>query len=76
MKISKPNISIALQKISKKTKLSEIINKNSKATERLIESGMHCIGCPMLRQETLEQGCIAHGMDKKEIENLIQKLNK
>jgi len=37
---------------------------------------MHCIGCPAAAMETLEEGCLAHGMDKKQIDNLIKKLNK
>ena len=61
-------------KITKKTKLSKIIEKPA-AAKILIEAGMHCIGCPMMSQETLEQGCLVHGMTKKEIDSLIKKLN-
>jgi len=79
MKISKSKISIPSRKIAKitpKTKLNEILNKNPKAAEILFEAGMSCIGCPMAMQETLEQGCLAHGMDKKDIDKLIGRLNK
>jgi len=41
--------------------------------EVLLESGMHCIGCPMSQQETIEQGALAHGI---EVEKLVKKLNK
>lgn len=40
--------------------------------EVLLESGMHCIGCPMATEETIEQGAIAHGIDPDE---LIKKIN-
>ena len=63
-------------KITKKTKLSEILEKNPDAAEILFESGMMCVGCPMAMQETLEQGCIAHEFDNKKIDELIKKLNK
>ena len=63
-------------KITPKTKLSKIMQINPDAVEFLFEAGMHCCGCPMARDETLEQGCMAHGMSKKEIDKLIEKLNK
>jgi hybrid cluster-associated redox disulfide protein len=63
-------------KITRKTKLTEVLQKNPRAVEILINAGMHCIGCPMAMQETLEQGCVAHGINDKEIEKLLDKLNK
>ena len=54
----------------------KIIGENPKAAKILIKAGMHCIGCPMMAQETLEQGCLAHGMTKKEIDKIINELNK
>ena len=63
-------------KITGKTKLYKVMDINPNAGEILFESGMHCIGCAMASGETLEQGCAAHGMSKKEIDELIKKLNK
>ena len=63
-------------KITKKTLMSEILEKKPEAAKLLIEAGMHCVGCPMAMQETLEQGCKAHGMNKKQIDELVKKLNK
>ena len=63
------------KKITQKTKFSEIIG-DEKAVETLLESGMHCFGCPMAQMETIEEGCLAHGMSKKEIDELVGKLNK
>lgn len=65
---------IKKSKISQKTKLSELFG-DEKAVELLFKSGMGCIGCHMAMQETLEQGCKAHGMSEKEISELIKKLN-
>lgn len=65
-----------MKKITAKTKLGEIININPNAGMILFEEGMHCVGCGMASMETLEQGCLAHGMNKKEIKKLIEKLNK
>ena len=65
-----------MKKITGKTKLSEVLNLNSKAAEVLFQEGLMCVGCPMAMQETLEQGCRAHGMNKKKIDEIIERLNK
>ena len=62
-------------KITKKIKINELVEANSDAVEILFEAGMHCVGCAMAQQETLEQGCKAHGMSEKEIKKLVERLN-
>ena len=58
----------------------EILQTFPKHTEKLAEtlskSGLHCLGCSMARSETLEDGVLAHGMSKKDVENLVKELNK
>lgn len=63
------------KKITKKTKLSEILKVKPEVAGIFFEAGMGCCGCPMAMQETLEQGCKAHGMSDKDIGKLIDKLN-
>lgn len=63
-------------KITKKTKIAEIVKKKPDAVKLLFGAGMMCVGCAMAQQETLEQGCKAHGMNNKEIDELIKKVNK
>jgi len=65
-----------MKKITGKTLLTEVVQINPEAVEHLFEAGMFCIGCPAATQETLEEGCMAHGMSKKEIAKLVEKLNK
>lgn len=65
-----------MKKITRKTKFNEIMEINSNAGKILFEYGLHCVGCGLASIETLEQGCKAHGMKKKEIDELIEKLNK
>lgn len=62
--------------ISKKMTFAEILEKHPGSVNTLFESGLHCIGCSMAMYETLEQGCLAHGFTKKQIEDLIKRLNK
>ena len=38
-----------------------------------LEMGMHCLGCPSARGESLEEACMVHGVDVNE---LIEKINK
>ena len=61
------------QKINKKMSFAEILEKKPEAASILMEKGMHCFGCPMAMQETLEQGACAHGLDADEI---VKELNK
>jgi hybrid cluster-associated redox disulfide protein len=62
--------------ITKNMTFSEVLKRNPESIEVLFESGLHCIGCGMAASETLEEGCLAHGMNKKQIEDLIKKINK
>jgi hybrid cluster-associated redox disulfide protein len=64
-------------KITKKTLISEALEKKGdKAAKIFLENGLMCIFCPMSQQETIEQGCLSHGLEKKQIEKIIEKLNK
>jgi hybrid cluster-associated redox disulfide protein len=64
------------KKITKNTKLSEILKSNKKAAELLFREGLSCIGCPMAMEETLGEGCLAHGMSEKQVDDLLKKINK
>ena len=68
--------SITRREITKDTSLADIVNINPNASELLFEIGLHCIGCAMSGMETLEEGCLAHGMSKKDINELVKRLNK
>ena len=60
------------QKIKKEMNFNEIMRNFPNVTEILLGKGMHCIGCPMAMQETLEEGALAHGLD---VEVLVKELN-
>lgn len=63
-------------KITKKTNINKLVQEKPEAVGTLFEAGMMCVGCPISAGESLEQGCKAHGMSDKEIEKLVDKLNK
>ena len=59
--------------ITKKMKFSEVMEKYPETAEIFMNAGMHCFGCGMANMETIEQGCLAHGLKPDKI---IEKLNK
>ncbi len=62
-------------KITKKTKIGEVLENNPKKAELLMSVGMGCVHCPMAQMETIEEGCLGHGMNKKQIDKLVEELN-
>jgi hybrid cluster-associated redox disulfide protein len=76
-KITKPKKRPTKKKfeITKDITFMQLLEKKPESMNVLFEAGLHCIGCHMSAYETIEQGCSAHGMNKKEIDELIKKLN-
>lgn len=64
-------------KITKQTNITTIIDKYPKLTNVLINKyNFHCVGCFAAAFETLEQGAKAHGMNKKQIEEMVIELSR
>ncbi len=63
-------------KITKDMNMQALLMHKPELAGMLLSSGMGCMGCPMAQMETIEEGCKAHGMNDKEINKLIEKLNK
>ena len=38
----------------------------------ILDIGMHCLGCPASRNETVEEACMVHDMP---VEELVERLN-
>ncbi|MBD3164172.1 DUF1858 domain-containing protein [Candidatus Woesearchaeota archaeon] len=64
------------EKITKDMNLKEIVQKNPKAAEIMMEYGLHCLGCMASQFESLEQGCAAHGISEDKIDEMVKKINK
>lgn len=60
-------------KITKDMLIGEVLDMDQNAAEYFFEIGMHCLGCPASRGESIEQACEVHGTDCDE---LIAKLNR
>lgn len=63
-------------KISKETKISDVVSKHPESVEIFFRYGMHCIGCPASMMETIEDGCRGHGIDADKVDEMIIELNK
>ena len=49
--------------ITKDTTMGEMLNFDGGIAYILMQSGMHCVGCPSSIGETLEEACVVHGLD-------------
>ena len=58
--------------ITKDMIIGEILDMDETTAPYFLEMGMHCLGCPSTRGETLEQACAVHGVDA---DQLVEKIN-
>ncbi len=58
--------------IEKTMLIGDLLDKYPEKADLLLEAGMHCLGCPASRAESLEEACEVHGID---VEDLVKKLN-
>lgn len=64
-----------MDNIHKDMTFGELLKSNPKAGPILAGYGLHCIGCHIGITETIEQGCMAHGLDEATIKKIIGELN-
>lgn len=58
--------------LTKNSIIGEILDYDSKTAQYFLEMGMHCLGCPASRGETLEEACEVHGVDVNELLEKLQ----
>ena len=58
-------------KIEKETIIGDILDVAPQAAPLFFAIGMHCLGCPSARGETVEQACAVHGVN---VEALLEKI--
>ena len=49
--------------ITKDTIIADILEAKPEAAPLFMEIGMHCLGCPAARGETLAEACAVHNTD-------------
>jgi len=62
-------------KINKDISFGELLQKYPEAGQILLSYGLHCVGCHIGVNETVEEGARAHGFDDSKIKSLLQDLN-
>lgn len=61
-----------MKEITKDMKIGDILDANRELAPFFLEMGMHCLGCPSARNESVAQACMVHGVNADE---LIAKMN-
>ena len=61
-----------MMQITKETLIGDILDMDNTTAPFFLEMGMHCLGCPSARGESLEQACMVHGVD---CDALVEKIN-
>jgi len=59
--------------VTLETVIGDIVDRDENTADIFLESGMHCITCPVSRMETVEEAAMVHGVDADE---LVAKLNR
>ena len=59
-------------KVTKETLIGDILDYNVETARFFFEIGMHCLGCPSARGESIADACMVHGTNADE---LIKKIN-
>ena len=54
------------------TIIGDILTIAPQTAPLFMNIGMHCLGCPASRGETVEQACMVHGV---EVDDLLAKVN-
>lgn len=58
--------------ITKDMTIGDILRVDEGFVPILLETGMHCLGCPSSQAESLEDACAVHGTD---VNAIVAKMN-
>ena len=58
--------------VTKESIIGDVLDNAPATAQFFFEIGMHCLGCPSARGESIEQACAVHGTDA---DALVDKIN-
>ncbi len=58
--------------VTKESIIGDILDAEPETAQFFFEIGMHCLGCPASRGESIEEACMVHGTDA---DALVKKIN-
>lgn len=61
-----------MAQIDKDMTVVDVLELDRETAVYFMNMGMHCIGCPASRGETVEQACMVHGVD---VDSLVNEIN-
>ncbi len=61
-----------MAKIEKDTIIGDVLDIAPETAPLFMAIGMHCLGCPASRGETVEEACAVHGVD---VDEFLKHLN-
>ena len=61
-----------MAQITKDTIIGDVLDIAPETAPIFLSIGMHCLGCPSSRGETVEQACMVHGVD---VDEVLAKIN-
>ncbi|MBE6824650.1 MAG: DUF1858 domain-containing protein [Ruminococcaceae bacterium] len=61
-----------MDKVTKSSIIGDVLDMYPQTAQFFLEMGMHCLGCPAARGETIEEACQVHGANADE---LVEKIN-
>jgi hybrid cluster-associated redox disulfide protein len=64
-----------MKKINKDVLIGDLLKIDPAIALYLMDSGMHCVGCPSSQGESLELACAVHGITSDELDELVEKIN-
>ena len=59
-------------KVTKDTSIGDILDADRETAVFFLEMGMHCLGCPASRGESLGEACAVHSVP---VDEMIEKIN-
>ena len=61
--------------ITKETVIGDILDIAPQTAPIFFSMGMHCLGCPSSRGETVEEACMVHGLTGEQMDKLLDIVN-
>ena len=58
--------------VTKASIIGDVLDAHPETAEFFLEIGMHCLGCPSARGESIEAACLVHNTDA---DALVKKIN-
>ena len=56
-----------MNKVTKDMIIMDVLQMDAETAQFFLRIGMHCLGCPSARSESIEQACMVHGADADQL---------